>query len=351
MLSKDKGDELSAAAIIGIVLATALAGTLAQALIFPVLSNRGILDVPNHRSSHVMPAVRGGGIGVVVALSLGLALGSALAPFSGTSLQTTIWFGVTVLAAAALGWAEDVRGLSVNIRLGGQVLIFGASALCVMMLGSLSWGMAVLAWVGGVFYVNAANFMDGANGLSACHGLVLGAHFAVIGFVTNSAALIVAGLATATALLSFLPWNIRRARMFLGDVGSYALGAAVWGLCILALTQGIPLLAAVAPLTIYASDVTLTLLMRARRRAPLSEAHREHTYQRIHQITGSHGISAGMATSTTAACAGIGLIALQWPASAPWGMAALLLVATLYLATPRLLSLRRPAADPIGSRR
>ena len=334
----------------GIFLATALLGALVHTAIYPLLRRRGVVDIPNHRSSHVKPTIRGGGVGIVVALVGGLALGTALLAFGGDVLQMAIWFGLTVLASAALGWVEDVRGLSVGTRLSGQVVIFSGAAMGAMMLSDLSLGMAVIAGLGGVFYVNAANFMDGVNGISGLHGVVVGSYFAAIGVMASHPALIAAGLATSAAFLSFLPWNTPKAHMFMGDVGSYALGASEWGLCVLALTLGAPLPVATAPLAIYAADVVFTLLSRARRRAPLLEAHREHAYQRVQQLAGSHGVSAGLATLATAACAGIGLLGMEGPIVAGWCLPLIFLVVAMYLATPTLLSLRA-GADPTGGGR
>lgn len=320
---------------------TVLLGAVAHALILPLLRNHQVLDIPNHRSSHTTPTVRGGGLGIVVALVGGLVLGAALLYSESANLQAVIWFGVTVVTFAALGWAEDTRGLPVSVRLAGQVVISATAAMSATAIGGLPLGLALLAAVGGVFYVNAANFMDGVNGISAWHGTVVGAFFATIGLLTNSTGLMLAGLVTAAAFLSFLPWNAPRARMFMGDVGSYALGAAAWALCVFAVTVGTPLLMAVAPLMIYAGDVVFTLLKRARHHAPLLNAHREHTYQRVEQITGSHGAATALTTTASAVCAAIGILGMWSPGMTPWTLPLIALVVVLYLATPTLLSTRR----------
>lgn len=275
---------------------------------------------------------------MVVAVVGGLIFGSILLQFNGTQWSGVIWFAVTVLAFAALGWVEDSKGLTIGVRLGAQALISGAAASSTLPIGGLPLGLAVLAAVGGVFYVNAANFMDGINGISGMHGIVIGVSFAAIGLVQGSDALVVAGLVVAAAFMSFLPWNVPRARMFLGDVGSYALGGAAWGLCVGATAVGTPPLIAVAPLLIYMADVLSTLMKRAWRRAPLHHAHREHIYQRLQQISASHGFATALATVATAACAALGLWSLQSSEVALWAIPLVALVVLMYLATPRLLT-------------
>lgn len=333
------------------VVATVLLGAAAHAFVLPVLRSRRLVDIPNHRSSHSKPTVRGGGLGIIAALIGGLALGVALIPLAGAGRQAVIWFGVTAVAFATLGWTEDLRGLSIAARLGGQVAISVTAAMSATALGGLPLGLAVLAVAGGVFYANAANFMDGVNGISAWHGALVGAYFAAIGVMSDSNGLVLAGLVTAAAFLSFLPWNAPRARMFMGDVGSYCLGGAAWALCVFAVALGTPLLVAVAPLIIYASDVLFTLLKRARRRAPLLDAHREHTYQQVQQLTGSHRAASALTTTTTAACATIGILGMRSLGMRWWHLFLIALVVAAYLAAPMLLTLgrlRSPKAEIDG---
>ena len=51
---------------------TLSAATICLALVRPYLAHRRLIDVPNHRSSHTEPTVRGGGLGIVAGLLVGL---------------------------------------------------------------------------------------------------------------------------------------------------------------------------------------------------------------------------------------------------------------------------------------
>ena len=51
--------------------------------------------------------------------------------------------------------------------------------------------------------------------------------FAWVGVLQGDAVLRVGGAVVAAAALGFLPWNVRKAWVFLGDTGSYALGAGI----------------------------------------------------------------------------------------------------------------------------
>lgn len=315
-------------------MATFSAVTISLALLKPVLARRNLLDLPNHRSSHTQPTVRGGGLGITVGLLVGLALSASLLAESAFVLEGLTAVGLTVGALAALGLAEDVFGLRVGARLVAQALILGTSSIFVV----LAWGLPVVFGLvvarAGVFYVNAANFMDGVNGISSLHGAVVGSYFAVLGYVDNDPGRLLTGVAVGAAFLAFLPWNAPRARMFMGDVGSYLLGSSTWALSVWALATGVPVLTAVAPMAIYASDVVFTLVRRARSGAQLTEAHREHVYQLVQQIADSHTASTNHTTAATVACASLGLLNRLVPAASFWAAGGVLIVVAAYLSSP-----------------
>jgi UDP-N-acetylmuramyl pentapeptide phosphotransferase/UDP-N-acetylglucosamine-1-phosphate transferase len=324
-------------------LVTVLAVTASLVLLRPLLARRQLFDVPNHRSSHTTPTLRGGGVGIATGLLVGLGVAAVLAPANGTPGIAAV--SLAVVALAAVGFAEDLRGLPVSVRLLAQLLSITIPTVGLVLLAGLPMGLGVLVALAGVFYVNTANFMDGVNGISGMHGLVVGAYFAAVGFIGGDNGLMLAAIAVGAAFLSFLPWNVPRARMFMGDVGSYALGGAAWALSAVALALGVNPVTAVAPLLVYAADVTLTLARRAARRAALTQAHREHVYQQVEQLTHSHPKAAGLVTASTLACAGIGLWNLLAPGVALWAIAGMASVLVLYLATPFLTRRHDPSAS------
>lgn len=277
------------------------------------------MDEPNHRSSHVMPTLRGGGTALAIGTLAALGVAQATTP-----TQTPFWLLTAVIlgGAAALGFVEDVRGLPVAARLVGQTVLalVGALGLC-------AWGLAdgLAPWlvplgaVAGIFYVNAANFIDGINGISSAMGTIAGLHFSALGLLVDSQAVLVVGLILVGVFAAFWPWNAPTARIFLGDVGSYLLGAAVWFASLVAMTAGVNPIAAAAPMLISAVDVLITLLRRHRRGERLTEAHRDHIYQRLARAWGSHTRSTFFAaTACGLACAG-GLL-MVWSGS--WQSAA-----------------------------
>src|SRR5699024_8565025 len=95
-------------------------------------------------------------------------------------------------------------------------------------------------------------------------------------------------LALAGAAVGFLPFNLGRAKAFLGDTGSYGIGAAVFALAVWLFVQGVPIVVIIAPMIFVFFDVGFTLVMRLFRGENILLPHREHIYQRIQQTGWPH---------------------------------------------------------------
>jgi UDP-N-acetylmuramyl pentapeptide phosphotransferase/UDP-N-acetylglucosamine-1-phosphate transferase len=322
------------------VLAALICGvfvTIAEPVAIPLL-RRAAIDVPNIRSSHSVPTPRGGGApiaaGMVVAVLLLL---------HGTVAVT---FAIAVAAFAAMGLADDLAGLPAGRRLAMQGLaslaIAGVLASHTAMPPAVMAAAVVVVAVWLIGFVNAFNFMDGVNGISAAHALIGGAAYACLGWWRPDAFLAVAGAAVAAGGLAFLPWNAVRARVFLGDTGSYGLGVALAVLAAYAVFRGIPLEASLAPLGLYLADTGWTLQRRIRAGEQVFEGHRTHTYQQLCDAGWSHQRVTVATAGVTAALCLLGAASLTGhPAlRAAADLAAAGLLAT-YLRSPALLGRAR----------
>ena len=256
--------------------------TAAEPVLIPLL-RRAAVDMPNGRSSHSVPTPRGGGAPIAVGLVVAALL------IHGT---VAVMFALAVAAFGAIGLADDLGSLPAGRRLAMQGL--ASLAIAVVLVGRTALPpvlMAAAVIVFGVWligFVNAFNFMDGVNGISATHALIAGAYYACLGWWRPDALLAVAGAAVAAGALAFLPWNAVHARVFLGDAGSYGLGVALALLAACAVIRHIPLEAALAPLAVYLADTGWTLQRRIRAGERIFEAHRTHTYQRLCDVGWSH---------------------------------------------------------------
>jgi UDP-N-acetylmuramyl pentapeptide phosphotransferase/UDP-N-acetylglucosamine-1-phosphate transferase len=253
----------------------------------------------------------------------------------GSDLSPLIVSFIIVCLFGVLGWCEDCSELSIRSRLVAQCAIAITAAVGFVWLAPPSAIVAALAAPVLVFYVNVANFMDGINGISAQHGVVVAAYFGVLAYWDGDVVQALAACVLGCAFLSFFPWNVGRALMFLGDSGSYVLGAAAAILALWTLMRYSDLLVVAAPLIIYAADVVFTLMRRVRNHASLFSSHREHVYQRLQQSMASHQQAALVVTTFTGLCCALGLLVAGQPTlRLAWYFGAGIVVAA-YLTLPR----------------
>jgi UDP-GlcNAc:undecaprenyl-phosphate GlcNAc-1-phosphate transferase len=327
------------------VLAFALTILLAPVVIFG-LRRRGIVDVPNARSSHITPTPRGGGLATATAAAV------ALAVASGIDVRTRIALLVAVSAFAVLGLGEDLVGIPVMWRLLAQGL--AATVVAGLMVGNPGHGSpirAVLLVAGVLFvvgYVNGFNFMDGINGISAVQVTIVAVSWYLIGHARGLDAF-AAGAAIAGATgLGFTPFNFPRARVFLGDVGSYGFGAMLAALALVGL-RDLPPEAVLAPLALYVADTGTTLLRRFLRGESWDQPHRDHVYQQLVILGWSHVTTTLMVAAITALLGGLGAVSLA--ANTRLRVAAdmaILAVLIGYLSAPALLRRAQSTAVVAG---
>ncbi|MFT4224866.1 NAD-dependent epimerase/dehydratase family protein [Micropruina sp.] len=311
----------------------------------PVLERHGIIDRPNDRSSHILPTLRAGGVAPLVGFLLACALLATLVDDQSRSVIVII--GVGAALAGFLGLAEDVHGLSVITRAAGHFVVGIAMSTLLGAVFAASWWQIALGALVTMVYVNVANFMDGINGISGLHGLAVGGAYGLFGLLSQLSWLMLLGMVIAAIFAVFLPWNLRKPGIFLGDVGSYLLGSSIAGVGIAAWFAGVDPVAVLAPAAIYCADTISTLIRRMLRKEPILRAHRSHTYQRLTDTALAHLQVSAIVTFFSLATAAIGILVLRgWLARWP-GLLLMAGVCALYLALPRLRGHRlpKPAAE------
>jgi len=286
---------------------------------------RHLLDLPGERRSHVVATPRGGGIAIVISQLLAF---TCVGLFHPALAMTLAVFGAGLLMVAGVGWWDDHRPLPALPR------------LCVHLLAGLLLGGLVWYWTGSafkgaicaplaVFLINVWNFMDGIDGLAATQAVLAALACALLlpgGY---------AGLALllAVGVVGFLPFNFPKARIFMGDVGSGALGYLLAGLVALGMTvTDIAWPVWLVPLTAFGVDAGLTLCTRMLNGEKWMEAHKKHLYQRYVAGGASHARVTGFYALFTVVAAMVMLvfsrysIAFQYAGAFSW----LLLSAALW---------------------
>jgi UDP-N-acetylmuramyl pentapeptide phosphotransferase/UDP-N-acetylglucosamine-1-phosphate transferase len=273
----------------------------------------GVLDHPTERSSHATATPRGGGLGLIVAVLL-----LAASPVGPSAEWPTILLLVGGGAIAAVGWLDDRRGLTVRSRLAVHL----AGGLLVGLVAASNAGSAttrVLLFACWTFWtvssVNFVNFMDGINGLVASQVAIFAFSLALLSGAGAGVGVLAALL--GAACLGFLPWNFPRAKVFLGDVGSGALGYLVPALALLGKrADTIGIVQAHLPLLPLYFDAIWTVARRWRAGERLTTAHRNHLYQRL----ANGGLGHTAVTAIYAIAALLGAVAARFGRAwlSPW---------------------------------
>jgi len=231
-----------------------------------------LLDKADHRSSHHGVVPKGGGLGILAAFLL-----------ASVALGLPLLFWIFIGLISLVSFYGDRREISAKVRLcmqfaAGVVLLAG-----IFHWEGRGWPAFVLIPFFLVFVVGTANyynFMDGINGIAGITGIVTFGLIALFGTLSgaNESFLSLAGC-MGFACLGFLPFNVPKARVFMGDVGSVLLGFVYAGLAVglsHSLNNFMVLCAFLFPF--YADELT-TEYVRLRDGESLLKPHRRHIYQ------------------------------------------------------------------------
>jgi UDP-N-acetylmuramyl pentapeptide phosphotransferase/UDP-N-acetylglucosamine-1-phosphate transferase len=266
-----------------IVVAAALLCAIVIIVLRPLLK-RYALARPNARSSHTVPTPQGGGIAVVaatIAVSVGM-LYSASGE-AGT-VPLAILFSAVVLIAV-VGVVADIHPDYVVPRFLLQALAVAGVVYALpdelRVVPFLPWWIERTALViGGLWFVNLVNFMDGLDWMTVAEVVPVTGALAAIGLLGILPPWAVAvSLSLCGAMIGFAFFNRPVARLFLGDVGSLPIGLMLGWLLVLVAGNGGRAAAILLPLY-YLADSTITLLRRIVRGEKVWQAHRSHFYQR-----------------------------------------------------------------------
>ncbi len=278
------------------IAAAFLVSMLLSGVIRRVALARGVLDVPNARSSHASPTPRGGGLAIVLTVLLAIAVMYLRGVVPRAEAAALLVGGPIV---ALIGFIDDLRSVSAPARLAVQ---FTAFSWCVWSLGSLppinigitvvNLGIAgsIVAVIFLVWFLNLFNFMDGIDGIASVEVISVMIFATILVFWQDGEpSTVFLLLVVAASVAGFLIWNWPPARIFMGDAGSgflgYCVGTIAWATIV---TTRFTIWVWLILLGTFIVDATVTLLRRWLKGARLSEAHRSHAYQRLSRRYGSH---------------------------------------------------------------
>ncbi len=256
-----------------IVLLSFLSGVTGSWIIMKYGAVIGAIDRPSKRSSHQNNIPKGGGFGILAALVFSSLI---------LNIPVFIWIPALVISLTSF-WGADKYILPVSLRL---MIHFGCSLFFLVFFLYSKQAAAVdyAVWLPVLVFIvgtaNFYNFMDGIDGIAGIAGFVA---FLLVSFHAQLSgmdqAYVSLGLGMAFSCLGFLCFNIPRAKVFLGDVGSILLGFVFASLIVFLsqdLTDFMVMAGFLAP---FYFDELFTMVVRIKNKDSLIEPHRKHIYQ------------------------------------------------------------------------
>jgi len=191
---------------------------------------------------------------------------------------------------AIVGLLDDRYNLGIRIRLVAMI----AAALGLVLSGisiqlfSAPWIDIPLTVLWVVTLVNAANFMDNMDGLTAGMTSIAAVFFVIIAFSQGLTLVTSLAAALAGSAVGFLIYNFNPASVFMGDMGALVLGFILatlgiklkFGIQPLNVTWMIPILVLALPLF----DITLVVVTRLMEGRSPGQAGKDHTSHRLMSI-------------------------------------------------------------------
>lgn len=252
-------------------------------LIYLLLSNKvaaRLQDIPNERSLHSTPVPRIGGACLLAGILAGWLL---IFP------DLTWWLLLPLMGLFVVSMIDDIYSLPVKQRflahlVAGAMVVIGSGVLSQQGVMIAAAVLLLIVWM-----INLYNFMDGSDGLAGGMAFFGFAMYGVAAWLAENPSLSWLNFCIAAAAASFLYFNFHPARIFLGDAGSIPLGFLAAAMGVWGWQQGswgvwFPVLV----FSPFIVDASMTLLKRTMRGVKITEAHREHYYQRLIQLGWGH---------------------------------------------------------------
>ncbi len=178
----------------------------------------GAMDMPNPLSIHSTPTPRTGSLAIFAGFLIAVCVAAVIA-----RAHSPLLLGVLATAGivALVGFLDDRGTIPTKVEVSALVI----PAVLVILLGIrvefipliyLSVLLTLFYIIGGC---SAMNLIDGMDGLAASVAAIAAVFFAILSLNRGEPLGVILSLALMGAALGFLPYNFRRATIFMGDNG------------------------------------------------------------------------------------------------------------------------------------
>ena len=204
----------------------------------------GVIEALSDRKVHDRATPTAGGVAMYVAFLVAMGVASRMTQFRDVFQRSTEPLGVVLGATVILGVGllDDIREVSAPAKVAGQVFagsvlyLFGVTMFYfqVPFAGFISLSadlepLLTVAWV--CLITNAVNLIDGLDGLAAGIVAIAAGAFFLYSYKLSQSGLLpsesvgpLLAVICCGVCLGFLPHNVHRARIFMGDAGALFLG-------------------------------------------------------------------------------------------------------------------------------
>lgn len=282
---------LAAGFVVAAVLTAYLIPILRQLAI-----DRGWVDRPDgERKIHKQPIPSVGGVAIASGFLGGLlclVVFGELSPSFTLGLNTSFFVGAAL--TAAVGFYDDVKGVSFKQKFAAQVVI----ALFLIQAGyriDMGWliqgdpynealfsSALTMLWIVGI--MNAVNLIDGMDGLAGGVVLIAFVSLGVIFGLQGQLGLVAIAVVMIGALAAFLAYNFNPASIFMGDTGSLFLGYVIAAFSLHVPAHADPLIALLVPVMVLGLpvlDTTLSVVRRFSRGHAIFAPDKDHLHHRL----------------------------------------------------------------------
>ena len=318
-----------------------------------------VLDMPNPRKAHTKPMPLMGGVAMyfatVAATLIYVLVISRLPDFQNKQpldMGLVIAFLAGITGVTAMGLIDDIMHLSARRRL---VILFILALIVLvgclqfyfpasLMQGGIGIVLLVSAivvvWIVGV--TNAINFADGLDGLASVLSLISATGFAVMFYLQGRTQLALpTALALCGAIAGFLPYNLNRAKVFMGDAGSMFIGFMLGIFTIMSMSQEsvgdfiVPVYLMLVPI----ADMAMAVLRRLIMKKPVMQPDNMHFHHMLNRRLNNQTLTVIALVFVQAAAGAIGILIfyldyryhLRWALTIGWiAMGGIAIVAFVY---------------------
>ncbi len=268
-------------------------------LVKKVAVELNFIDKPEERKFHKTPTPLMGGLAILLGMIFSFFLSFFICINLIPPVKSFLFFFIGLLLVCSLGLLDDHQGMTPYVKFSVQFLI-----AMILIIGSGysdligPWFITVpilVIWMVGL--MNALNFLDNMDGITAGLASILGLGFFALGILTGNHFISLISVIFIGATFGFLLHNFHPAKIFLGDAGSMLIGYTLSVLGIVLLTElpkNFSLFLPVLLLSYAIFDISLVSITRKRDGRRVLQGGKDHSTHRIGTATGSVRITAVM---------------------------------------------------------